>query len=203
MVRPEPHQPFGETDLGVERRIDADFRLFEIDLLRNARPRIAQRGRGAGRGLGARRSGLRRFCLHPVRFFRALLRNRRRRDSGLRVRLAFGALRQPRRPLDLAEIEGGARGFRAREQIGIGNLSGLRPFEFGDQRAARIGRDRRDRSRPRPETESVQRRRRFEFLHQLPCAITVMKSSGRNASRRQVQPSTRRLQLTIWQLSDH
>src|SRR5260370_33771256 len=41
MVRPEPHQPLDQTELGAERGVDEGFRLLVLELLRTARPRIA------------------------------------------------------------------------------------------------------------------------------------------------------------------
>ena len=50
-----------------------------------------------------------------------------------------------------------------RHQLGIDDLADARLVEFGQQRAARIGRDRRDRARARPEAEPMQGQRGRTF----------------------------------------
>src|SRR5262249_60264895 len=61
MVRPEPHQPFYQAEVGGERGVDARLRLLEIELLRNA---------GTGIALGFVRHRLYRrldsLCLHRI-----------------------------------------------------------------------------------------------------------------------------------------
>src|SRR5262249_19190329 len=68
------------------------------------------------------------------------------RDDGLRA---------PRR----ARLEGGAGGLRAGHQLRIVDAAGARTLELGDERAARIGCDRRDRARTGTQAEPMQGQR--------------------------------------------
>ena len=52
----------------------------------------------------------------------------------------------------------------------IGDAPGVRPIDLGEQRAARIGRDRRDRAGTRTEAEPMQMRARPEFSDRRTCA---------------------------------
>src|SRR5206468_7925719 len=73
-----------------------------------------------------------------------LLRNAR--PGGLLLRFALGALGQPLRAFLLAEVKSGARRFAAAEQIRIGDPADSGPIELGQQGAARVRPDRRDRA---------------------------------------------------------
>jgi hypothetical protein len=122
MVRPEPDEPFGKTDFGGERRIDARLRFGEINLLRQARPRI-----------GPWRGHRRRLILHL-----------RRAAAAWRHGRLSGAFSLPRRALRLLIGKRHARGHSARQQIWIADAGCARAVQFGEQRAAGIRRDGRD-----------------------------------------------------------
>jgi hypothetical protein len=69
----------------------------------------------------------------------------------------------PRRALHLLIGECRARGHAARQQIRIADAAGARAIQFGDQGAARIRGNTRDRSGTRTEAEPVQGDRSFRF----------------------------------------
>ena len=150
MVRPEPDQPFGKTELGHERSVETRFRLFEVDLLRNGGSRVGLRCR--------RRLGL-GVLLHAG-YRRGGSGSRRR---GLALRLALGALDEARGLALLPEIEHGARRLAGGEKVRIGQAAGAGAIEFGDERAARIGGDRRNGARARTKAKSMQRERGLCF----------------------------------------
>jgi hypothetical protein len=57
MIGPEPRQPFGKTDLGAERGINADFGFVAIILLKSGGGRIGPRGIGRACRCGLLRHG--------------------------------------------------------------------------------------------------------------------------------------------------
>ena len=137
MVRPEPHQPLDEADLGVHRGVDARLHLLEDVLLRRIGLRVGSVCRLARR-------------LHGILGLRATGRH------ALFLRHARGdLLRLP----GLVEAERRTRGLAAGDERGIGDLPGAGLVEFGHERAARIGRDRVDRAGARAEAEAMQRQR--------------------------------------------
>ena len=115
MVRPEPYEPFGETELGRERGVETRFRLFEVDLLRNGGSRIGLRcGRRLGLGVflhaGRRRGGF------------------GSRSRSLALRLALGALDEARaRALYLGTTVYQIHGTNAPETVGHAGVVRLLP----------------------------------------------------------------------------
>src|SRR5215468_3688026 len=145
MVRPEPGEPFREADLGCERGGKPRLGFVEIDLLRSgARPcRRTWRRRVPRIACGS--FGRRSIAAPRLRALRlrALLR-------GCGSRASFVAA-------GLLEGEGRARRGAAAHELAIREATGIRTIEFGDERAARIGCDRADRTGARAEPEPVQR----------------------------------------------
>ena len=140
MVGPEPDQPLHKSDLGAESGFGAGPCLVKIDLS----PRIRD---GFGGDLCRHRIGILLAALHHggrVRHllsFRFLLRFRGDDRFGLPLRIG---------------LVDGAESLRTRRQRGCRHLACRRPFEFGDQRPARIRLDRRNRSRPRPHPKPME-----------------------------------------------
>ena len=97
----------------------------------------------------------------------------------MRIGLLRGAFGLPRRALRLLKLERGARGRAARQQIRIGDAAGAGAIELGEQRAARIGRNGRDRSGARTDAEPMQGERSLGFGSG-PC-VNVL-STGRDAT---------------------
>src|SRR4029450_4622622 len=64
-------------------------------------------------------------------------------------------LRLPLRP----RLEGGARRFRAGQELAVVDAADTGPLDLGQQRTARIGLDRRNRARTRSEAEALPRHR--------------------------------------------
>ena len=145
MVRPEPHQPLPEADLGAERRVDARLGLAQIDLLRRAR---------IGIGIGIGPGGLLRWRRRRVG--RPGVRAGRHGVGWGRVGLLRGALGLPCRPARLLKDERRARRRPTGGQIGIGDEPGAGAIQFGKQCATRIRGDRRHRSGARAEPETMQ-----------------------------------------------
>ncbi len=146
MIRPEPDEPFGEADVGAERGMNARLGLVEIDLLRHGGTGI----RGAARAASTACRVLRRRTRSAPR----LAASHRCCSAGPAAPPLRGLARYA---LLLLKLEGRARRLAARRQIRIGDPSGARPVELGQQRAARIGRDRGDRPGARAETEAMKR----------------------------------------------
>ncbi len=147
MIGPEPDQPLGESDLGAERRFDTGLHLVEIE----SSPRIRHDLRG---GLLRYRAGV----------LRSRLRHGGRSRHLLFLRRVLLLLRddRPRLPLRVGFVDD-AVSLGARRQRGGGGQVNRRPLEFGEQGAARIARDGRDRSRPRPHPEPIKRQRCFSL----------------------------------------
>ncbi len=139
MIGPEPDQPLDKTDFGAERGRDANPRLFEID----PPPRIGDSFSGHLRRHLAR--ALRGAFHHRGRF---------RHLKAFRVLLFLGddRLRLPLRK----RVGHRAIGLGARRQIGGSEFAGCGTIEVSEQRAARVGLDRRDRSRTRPHSEPME-----------------------------------------------
>ena len=152
MVRPEPDEAFGETEVGSQRRMDSGLGVAEVELLRHG-----------GTGVGPRRGR---------RWRRA---RRLGRHAHLRVglwRCAAGILPRPlcgpllglaRRALLLPKLEGGARRGRSARQTLIGKTAGAGTLKFREQRAPRIRSNGGNRAGARPEAEPIERQRRFGF----------------------------------------
>ena len=146
MVRPEPDQALGEADVGGERGIEPRLGFGEIELLRRD---------ADGRPLPRRR----------VLLLRVLLLARRVGCISLGCAF-FGCAFFCRRPRGASAAARCWNSTAARaaaaaaHELGRGEPAGVGAIELGDQRAARIGRDRGDRSGARSETEPVQRQRR-------------------------------------------
>ncbi len=132
MVRPEPDQPLDESNFRPRRRVQARLRLLQKQLLRKRR--------GGGRiGLGRRRrDGRSRVGGHKLRH------SRTRHPLAPIVRLALG-VELEHRPRNLGGIH-----------VRAGREADMGPVQLREQRAARVGGNRRDRARTRPEAESVQ-----------------------------------------------
>ena len=146
MIGPEPDQPLDKTDLGAERGRDANPRLFEID----RPPRI-------GDGFGGY------LCRHVARPLRGAFHHRGRFRHLLAFRVLF-FLGDDRLGLPLRKRVGHrAIGLGARRKIGGSEFADRGTIEFGDQRAARVGFDRRDRSRTRPHPEAMEGQRGFRL----------------------------------------
>ena len=137
-----------EADVGGERGIEPRLGFGEIELLR----------RGADGGPLPRRRvlWLRGLLLGVGRLHLLGLRVLR-----LRVLAAGLAAQLPLRDL---ELDRRARRRATAHQLGRGEPAGAGAVELGDQRAARIGRDRGHRSGARSETEPVQRQRRVSCV---------------------------------------
>ena len=147
MIRPKPNKALDEADLRGDRGFDADFGLVLNELSRQWRRLWALLDLSRFR-LGSLRI--------PVRIHRIAVGHAN--NPALGLGLLLGALRQLflRLPFS-AELEESTRRLPAVGQIRRRNPPGARPFEVGQQCAARIVRDRGDRTGDRPETESVQR----------------------------------------------
>src|SRR5262249_38758197 len=147
VVRPEPHQPFGKADVGLERGVVPRLDLLE-EVFSLAVGRALRSERGVG-GLGGAR--LARLLGHA----RSLL-------LGETLVLFLGALREDclRAPLG-ARLESGARRRAGADEFRVVDAAGTRAFDLGDERATRIGGDLGDRVSLRSETESMQRQRRL------------------------------------------
>jgi hypothetical protein len=63
----------------------------------------------------------------------------------------------------LSEIECGARRFAAAQEIWVSDAAGVGTVKFGQEGAARIRGDRRNRAKPWPETKTVQREGSLSF----------------------------------------
>ena len=137
MVRPEPDQPFDETDLGAERGIEACLGFIEINLLRHART-------GIGPGRCRRGRLIRRFHV------------RWRAAGALRIGLLHRALSAPGLALRLLVGKCRAPGRTARQQVGVGNTASAGAVQIGEQSAARVGGNGGDRSGARADAEPVQ-----------------------------------------------
>jgi hypothetical protein len=74
-----------------------------------------------------------------------------------------GALGLPRQPLHTLKLERGAGGLAACQQIRVGDAAGAGAIELGDQRAARVRRNGRDRSGARTDVEPMQGKRSLSF----------------------------------------
>ena len=144
MVRPEPRQSLDEAELGAERGLDARLGLVEIDLLRNRDGLIARRGRSRHSRPNLGGGGIVAGCFL----------------AGLLLR---GALGLPCRPLCPLELEGGARGRAAGQQILLGNAADAGAIQLGEQRAAGIRRNGCNRTGARTDAEPVQRQRSRGF----------------------------------------
>ena len=145
MVRPEPHQPLDEADLGAERGVEPRLGLLEEELPRQRQDRIAL-GRGiavAGVRLHGRRHARlgRAFCAASLlRFAIALL--------GLSLGIEFDRPRDWRRALVCS------------------SAAAISPASGRSSSASRRRADRRrsPRSfRPRPQAKPVQRQCGFSF----------------------------------------
>src|SRR6185437_2503739 len=68
MIRPEPDQPFDQTDISIDRSVVAGLGFGEINLLRNG-DHAALDGRGRRTGIRRHRS---RAVLHLLLFARGL-----------------------------------------------------------------------------------------------------------------------------------
>ncbi len=131
MVRPEPDEALGETDISGKRRVDARPRVTEIKLLRDG-----------GTGVWPRR-GWRRWRARLLGWRHAHLR------VGLR-RCAAGILPSPLRDpllglargtLSLLKFEGRTCGGGGGRQAVIGEEAGAGTLKLGEKHAARVGRD--------------------------------------------------------------
>ena len=143
MIRPEPHQPLDEADLGAERRIEA-------------RPGFAEENLRAPT-LGSVRLGRQPRPSAGHRLVRLRHAHRALALIGLALGddLSSAALG--------AELERRAHGLRAVHQIGVGDLADVRAIELGEQRATRIGGDRGNRAAARAEAKAMQRKRCVDF----------------------------------------
>ena len=146
MVRPEPDEPLDKSDLGRERGVEPRLGFGEVELLRRdadgrTLPRRPLLSRSSA-ALFARVLGLRVLLL---------------RGFGLCVVLAAGLTAHL--ALRLAELDRRAQRRAAAHQVRRRDAAGVGAIELGDQRAARIGCDRRDRSGARSQSEPVQRER--------------------------------------------
>ncbi len=150
MVRPEPDQPLDEADLGGERGIDARLGLVEIESAAGCRTGLRPRRRR--RLLGGLRVRRLACC---GRGAAALLRQR------LAVAAARSACRAAAARCWNSNAARAASPLVSRSEIG--DAAGAGAFELGEQRAARIGRDGRDRSGARPKAEPMQRKRSLSF----------------------------------------
>jgi hypothetical protein len=143
MVRPEPHQPLDQANLGIDRRIEAGPGLVAEEL---ARQRHGFRLRGNGRRI--------RLGLHCRLSAGVQHRDFRGGCAALLFALVVGCTLG-------VKLEDRPIGRSAARQIGICDQSRVRPFQLGKERAPRVGSDRRDRTGARPEAESVQCQSRF------------------------------------------
>ncbi|MGY4326312.1 hypothetical protein ACVWWG_000726 [Bradyrhizobium sp. LB7.2] len=150
MVGPEPHQPLGEADVGAERGFGPQLGFLQIHGTSGI-------GNGFGRLLGCHLPVLLLTLRWPLRL-RLLFRHDRRRSDLLLLRLLLGLLGARRSPR--IGVGHGAIGFRTGGQAG-GCGERKRAIELGDQRAARVGPDRRNRSRSRPHSEATKRQHSF------------------------------------------
>ncbi len=143
VVRPEPHQPFDETELGRHRGIEPRLDLLAEELDRQVgfgRPRRRRR-------IGAR--GVVRLRLHRHAGIGA-------GGGGGGALLGLLAHRDLARLALLAEVERGGRGLARAQKVGVGDEAHARPLELGAQRPARVARDRVDRAGTRAEPETMQ-----------------------------------------------
>src|SRR5262245_50174224 len=145
VIRPEPNKALDEADVRGDGGFDADFGLVLNELNGQWRRLVLL-------SLSRFRRGSLRI---GVRFHRIAVGHANNHALGLC--LLLGALRQLflRLPFS-AELQKGARRLPAVGQIRRRDTPGARPFEVGQQCAARIVRDRGDRTGDRPETEPVQ-----------------------------------------------
>ena len=171
MIRPEPHQPLDEADLGRLRRheprarLAADEALLEVRLLRRLRGGLVclrRIDRLRRIGSGCRLGRLRGLLLHGV--VRGLGVGHRHCGGALLLGHLLGDLGGLPR---FAEIERRHGGLGGGQQGRVDDLADARLVELGQKRAARVGCDRGDRARhgsgPRAEAEAMQRQRRLVF----------------------------------------
>jgi hypothetical protein len=151
MIRPKPNKALDKADLRGDGGFDADFSLVLNKQSRQLRLLVLLI--------------LSRF---PVGRLRILVRFHRSVVGGAnnhapRLRFLLRALRQFFLRLAFsAEFEQGTRRLAAVGQIRRRDPPGARPFEVGQQCAARIVRDRGDRTGDRSKTEPVQCQCSFE-----------------------------------------
>ena len=140
MIGPEPNQPLDKSDLGAERGLDANLRLFEID-------RPSRIGDGFGGDL--RRHLARALPRHPPSW-------RPLRPSAVVSRpvLASATIALACRFAFASVTARKALALEGRLAAATSPADGM--IEFGDQRPARVGLDRRDRSRARPHPEPME-----------------------------------------------
>ena len=140
MVRPEPHQPLDEADIGTQRRVEARFGFVLKELLRQRRRRrlsrfrywrwrllvcgIVRKRRGAW--LARRLAAIEEAC--GILGFSLFLHTKRE----LLLRRLLGA-----------KVRDLTRRLAARRQVD-GKKAGLRALQIRKQRAARVGGNRGD-----------------------------------------------------------
>src|SRR5262249_32645096 len=142
MVRPEPHQPLGESDLGVHGRVQPRLRLGQEYALRHG-----WRGVGPRLCLGVAGHG----SIHAG-FGETLLLG----FAPLALEAILGGA------LGI-ELEDGARGLGPAHECRIVDLAGAWPLEVGEQRAARVRRDGGERAGTRTDAETMQRQGGLRF----------------------------------------
>jgi hypothetical protein len=162
MIRPEPDQPLHKTDLGADGGIDASAGFLQEDPL-----------------LQRRRSLFLAHLLCGLRLHRGLCHAR------VLVTLLLGELLLSE-PFGVV-LEHRSIGSAAGLQIRIVYVSCARPIKLREQRATRIGCDRRDRAGARPKSESMQRQGCTLWIgsHDFAC---LQRMSGNHSCPR--QPST-------------